>query len=80
LVLTRNSLAAYKQPGDRVPTERIDKSDVYTTFASDSEIQLSRSFCVRTLAGRNFYMVCDDEVQKQVWMSTINKAFGNSRR
>jgi hypothetical protein len=72
LVLTRLGLESLKQRSGLKPTESMEKASVHRVYSADGEVSMARCMCVVS-ANRMFYMVCDDEAQKEEWMKQITE-------
>ncbi|CAK0792995.1 unnamed protein product [Prorocentrum cordatum] len=73
LVLMPDKLMTFKQKHDTKPTEVVQRGFVYRVYSADMEMCLSKCFCVST-ASRDYYMICDEEKQRQAWLQEVPKA------
>lgn len=78
LVLVPERLMSFKRRNDREATEIVEAGTCQRVYDADPEVSQKKSFCV-VVARRRYYMVCDDEAQKQAWLREIPKALGTTR-
>mmetsp|Transcript_46956 Transcript_46956/g.119094 ORF Transcript_46956/g.119094 Transcript_46956/m.119094 type:complete len:276 (-) Transcript_46956:315-1142(-) len=67
LILRRDMLLSFKAVGDVDATEIIPVGGVSHVFSADEHLGLPRAFCISS-QGRNYYIACDFEADKQDWM------------
>eukprot|EP00747_Dinoflagellata_sp_TGD_P166024 gnl/TRDRNA2_/TRDRNA2_188196_c0_seq1.p1 gnl/TRDRNA2_/TRDRNA2_188196_c0~~gnl/TRDRNA2_/TRDRNA2_188196_c0_seq1.p1 ORF type:complete len:472 (-),score=116.14 gnl/TRDRNA2_/TRDRNA2_188196_c0_seq1:59-1474(-) len=78
LVLNNEYLVSYKTRSDSAPTEIITAGSVLRVSSADAETQQSKSFCVVT-ARRSYFMVSDDNAQRDEWVSLVDKTLSARR-
>mmetsp|Transcript_106371 Transcript_106371/g.297824 ORF Transcript_106371/g.297824 Transcript_106371/m.297824 type:complete len:495 (+) Transcript_106371:84-1568(+) len=85
LVLTPDHFATYRTSTQGGYTERVEKGSVVSIYNADNEVLQARCFCVQAVQKRAFatrmvrlYMVCDDEAQKEDWMTSIGLTLGST--
>lgn len=79
LVLVPERLMSFKRRNDREATEIVEAGTCQRVYDADPEVSQKLCFCV-VVARRSYYMVCDDQAQKQAWLTEIPKALGTTTR
>lgn len=79
IVLMPGNWMSFKRREDASPTETVSAGAVWNVYSADSEVLQAKCFCVST-AKRSYYMVCDDEAQKESWIRELTKALCSRSR
>mmetsp|Transcript_76927 Transcript_76927/g.217621 ORF Transcript_76927/g.217621 Transcript_76927/m.217621 type:complete len:269 (+) Transcript_76927:72-878(+) len=70
-VLMPQRLDSYKEFRGGDATETIYAGSIVRAYAADDELNLGRSFCIAA-GDRKFFVVCDNEEQRQDWIREIS--------
>ncbi|CAE8718811.1 unnamed protein product [Polarella glacialis] len=71
-VLAQGSLATFKSPASRRPTE-VFPAMYFSKVARPGNARQSRAFCI-LIDGRELFFVCDSDAERDLWMQAVHQS------